>query len=597
MRFFLVPILLFNLQFIRAQQNAGRLDISHLTGDFYIYTTYKDYKGDVFPANGMYMVTEKGIVLFDTPWDTTQAQPLLDTIEKRHHKPVVFCISTHSHADRTGAVNFFKRKGIQTWSHERTFRLFKEADEFTSRFYFKSDTTFSFTNHTFKAQFAGEGHAPDNIVLWFDDEKILYGGCLIKSTEAEDLGNIAHANMALYPKTIQKLLDTYPDPKFVIPGHQDWKNKASLTHTGDLLNGFHDVLRVVKDFVRAAKYDDAINFLESNIDSVYNDTTGLFDALVNLYFFKSEWQKIIDVYAKHRAKENEDMTVLDMAEYNVKQPKEEIALKSASCRIPFDPSMSGTPIIEVVVNGQKMNCWFDTGAGLTVLSSTMAKKCKLKISGADNSSASAATGKTVSTQLGIIDSLRINELTVKNHPCLVLNKKDLEFRILGIRVLKIDAIIGWNFIQEFDVKLSNKTKSIELTRNVREYTGISNFIWMGQPMIQGTTMKGEKTFFFIDTGAQTAGVYDSFVKKADVSNAKIKTIRLGSAGGSTRIKSYIFPEVKIDVAGNTVTMNNVASMPNGYTVPFICDGVFGINEFKNKEIHFNIKQGFFFIKE
>lgn len=596
MRFILLLILFFNLHFIHGQKNTGRLDISHLTGNFYIYTTYKDYKDDVFPANGMYMVADKGIVLFDTPWDTTQAQPLLDTLEKLYRKPVIFCISTHSHNDRTGAVNFFRKKGIPTWSHERTFHLFKEPDEFTSKFYFKSDTTFSFGNHSFKAQFAGEGHAPDNIVLWFDEEKILYGGCLIKSTEAKDLGNISHANMALYPKTIQQLLDTYANAKFVIPGHQDWKNKSSLIHTGDLLSEFHDVLRIVKDYVRAAKYDEAINVLEKNIDSVYNDTTGLFDALVNLYFFKSEWQKIINVYQKHEVREDEDMTVLQMAEYYVKQPKEEIILKNNSFRIPFDPSMSGTPIIEVVVNGQKMNCWFDTGAGLTVLSSTMAKKCKLKVSNGDKSSASAATGKTVSTQLGIIDSLHIDELTVKNHPCLVLNKKDLEFRILGIRVLKIDAIIGWNFIQEFDVKLSNTAKTIEFARNAPEYNGISNFIWMGQPMVQGTTMKGEKTYFFIDTGAQTAGVYDSFVKKADVSKAKVKTIRLGSAGGSVRMKSYVFPQVNIDVAGIIISMNNVASMPNGYTVPFVCDGVFGINEFKNSEIHFNIKQGFFFIK-
>ena len=40
----------------------------------------------------------------------------------------------------------------------------------------------------------GEGHTKDNIVIWFDIEKILYCGCFVKSTESIELGNIVDAN-------------------------------------------------------------------------------------------------------------------------------------------------------------------------------------------------------------------------------------------------------------------------------------------------------------------------------------------------------------------------------------------------------------------
>jgi metallo-beta-lactamase class B len=77
------------------------LKISALTDNFYIYTTYNTYEGNKIPANGMYVVTNEGVILFDTPWDTTQFQPLLDSIKLKHNKDVKICIATHWHSDRT----------------------------------------------------------------------------------------------------------------------------------------------------------------------------------------------------------------------------------------------------------------------------------------------------------------------------------------------------------------------------------------------------------------------------------------------------------------------------------------------------------------
>ena len=47
-----------------AQTEAPKLKIVPLTGDFYIYTTYNQYEGNKVPANGMYLVTDSGVVLF-----------------------------------------------------------------------------------------------------------------------------------------------------------------------------------------------------------------------------------------------------------------------------------------------------------------------------------------------------------------------------------------------------------------------------------------------------------------------------------------------------------------------------------------------------
>jgi metallo-beta-lactamase class B len=78
-------IFLFLTQFIFAQAQNNKLNIKYLTENHYIFTTYSDLEGTLFPANGMYVITEKGAIMIDTPWDTTQFQPLLDSIKQKHN--------------------------------------------------------------------------------------------------------------------------------------------------------------------------------------------------------------------------------------------------------------------------------------------------------------------------------------------------------------------------------------------------------------------------------------------------------------------------------------------------------------------------------
>jgi metallo-beta-lactamase class B len=214
-----------------AQTTDKKLQITNLTGDFYIYTTYNIYKDSKTPANGMYLVTTKGVLLFDSPWDTTQFQPLLDSIEKKHQKKVVLCIATHFHDDRAAGLDYYRQKGIKTYSTTLTNELRKKNKKRGAEFLFTSDTTFNIGNYSFDTYYPGEGHTPDNIVIWFNQFKILYGACLIKSTEVEDLGYLGDANTMEYANTVKNVLQKYPKPQYVIVGHSDWSDVKSLDHT------------------------------------------------------------------------------------------------------------------------------------------------------------------------------------------------------------------------------------------------------------------------------------------------------------------------------------------------------------------------------
>ncbi len=216
---------------IFAQPSDNLLKISHLTGDFYVFETYNYYKGNRIPANAMYVVTKEGVILIDSPWDTTQFQPLLDSIRSRHHKEVVMCIATHFHEDRTGGLEYYRRQGIKTYTTWQTDELSKKRGMKRAEYLMEKDTVFRMGQYSFQTYYPGPGHAPDNIVIWFGDQKILYGGCLVKSVEDNSLGNMSDASVQYYARSLKKVLKKFRAPTFIITGHNDWMDTKSLKHS------------------------------------------------------------------------------------------------------------------------------------------------------------------------------------------------------------------------------------------------------------------------------------------------------------------------------------------------------------------------------
>jgi metallo-beta-lactamase class B len=224
-------VLSYTLSTIFGQAENTQLTISHLTGDFYIYTTYNKYQESKVPANGMYLVTDNGVVMFDTPWDTTQFQPLLDSLKLKHNKSVVLCIATHWHSDKTAGLEYYKQQGILTYTTVFTDELSKTNNKKRAEFLMEKDTVFNVGHYSFETYYPGQGHTADNIVIWFKKEKILYGGCLIKGADAENLGYLGDANLTEYANTLKKVQNKYLDPKFIIISHSNWNNIKSLKHS------------------------------------------------------------------------------------------------------------------------------------------------------------------------------------------------------------------------------------------------------------------------------------------------------------------------------------------------------------------------------
>ncbi len=200
-----------------------------------VYQTFNTFNGVEYNANGMYLITNKGIVLFDVPWQKSQYQTLNDILFQKYHLPVIAVFATHSHDDRAGDLSFYNTLNIPTYATALTNSKLKKEGKATAKFEIELGKTYKFGKEKFVVEYFGQGHTEDNVVIWFPKYKVLNGGCLIKGADAMNLGYTGDANVAEWPKTVKKLVEKHPTIKQVIPGHDDWKATGHIENTFKLL--------------------------------------------------------------------------------------------------------------------------------------------------------------------------------------------------------------------------------------------------------------------------------------------------------------------------------------------------------------------------
>jgi glyoxylase-like metal-dependent hydrolase (beta-lactamase superfamily II) len=197
------------------------LEVRRLRPNHWLHVS-KDGQG--IPANGMIVRTPRGLLLVDTGWTEGQAERLVAWAERALGAFVVQAVVTHSHGDRTGGLPALSRRGIPVAALDLTIEKLRGDVQRLPRVLLTRAAPVHADALGFEAFFPGAGHAADNIVLWFPAERIVFGGCLVKSEAAPELGNVADAS-----------LDSWPRAVMVVPGHGSVGGPGALTHTLDLL--------------------------------------------------------------------------------------------------------------------------------------------------------------------------------------------------------------------------------------------------------------------------------------------------------------------------------------------------------------------------
>ena len=232
----LIPCLVL-LSWMVAGKAQYHAEVKPLRASVFVHLTYKDLGGYVFPTNGLLVETDSTVVMIDAGWVAGQTVEILHWVRDSIGKPVTDCIVTHFHDDRTAGIPVLQAAGVKVWGASKTAELCEKMNEPVPDMRFEPDTTMVFDGLEVEAVFPGAGHSEDNIVIWLPQQKILFGGCLIKSCEAQGIGYTGDADMEHWDDAIRVLQKRFPDAGFVVPGHQGWDCERPLERTLELLNG------------------------------------------------------------------------------------------------------------------------------------------------------------------------------------------------------------------------------------------------------------------------------------------------------------------------------------------------------------------------
>ena len=187
------------------------------------------------PANGLVVIGESSVLLVDTPWTEEQTRTLVAWLQETLEKPVTDVVFTHSHEDSTGGVAALP-EGARLHALASTAELSAEAGRPFEAVELPPEGKVEFAGAEVETFFPGPGHAPDNVVVWLPEDKLLFGGCFVKWRRAEDLGNVADADLESWRAGIERVQQRYPKAERVIPGHGYPGDAELLEHTRALID-------------------------------------------------------------------------------------------------------------------------------------------------------------------------------------------------------------------------------------------------------------------------------------------------------------------------------------------------------------------------
>lgn len=236
---FLFTFLILNT--VRAQENisgyqhiriSDEIELIKISSDAYIHVTTAEMQGfGVVSSNGLIYTNGNESILFDTPPDDHLTETLVRYMKDRMNLEIVAFVPNHWHDDCMGGLNFLKKISVKSYASEKTVEMAGAHNLPVPDHSFRDSLELNLGGKKVICWYPGAAHSMDNIVVWIPSEKILFAGCLCKSLESVNLGNIADGDAIQYPVTISKIISRFSNAEIVIPGHGKFGGFNLLTHT------------------------------------------------------------------------------------------------------------------------------------------------------------------------------------------------------------------------------------------------------------------------------------------------------------------------------------------------------------------------------
>jgi len=206
------------------------------------------------------------------------------------------------------------------------------------------------------------------------------------------------------------------------------------------------------------------------------------------------------------------------------------------------------------VNGQWI---FDTGADLSTLTATEAKRMGLSIR-ETRAFVSGSTGKRNTLQLAVAGDLRFGAAHVHNVVFLVLADEALH---IGPIHYQITGILGIPVLRALARLEISNAGLIRLRPHDTVPQGPPNLFFDDASPIVEVDHDQHHLQMFLDTGANATVLYPSFrsaMGRQEKMRLRSKKERVAGAGGALRRKTEVVPTLRIEVLGKAIDLKKLS---------------------------------------
>lgn len=213
--------------------------------------------------------------------------------------------------------------------------------------------------------------------------------------------------------------------------------------------------------------------------------------------------------------------------------------------------------INISVKQDSVDFIFDTGANISVITNSLARKLNLEIF-PSNIEVNAITGKVVKAHSAVCKELKIGKIVIKNAVFLVFEDADLAFPQIDYQ---INGIIGFPIIEAMNEIVITKDNHFIVSKDTKANVEKSKNMALDGliPLI----FFDENPYTF-DTGANTTLLYRPYFlenQKTIEQNYQLSEIDFGGAGGNDKQKGYRINR-EFEVSGKKTNLDNVFLLIN-----------------------------------
>ena len=181
---------------------------------------------------------------------------------------------------------------------------------------------------------------------------------------------------------------------------------------------------------------------------------------------------------------------------------------------PFRIGSPDLPRVTVNVNDVVLSeTVLDSGAVMSIVSRSFAERAGIRRLGEVEGLFYGLLGEPIQVEFGLIDFLRIREMTIRNVPVAIMNDSKLHFFVEKDEKFDIEFLVGTNLLKEFRMRFDYVRNQLTLDYlEASERVPVPNqnlFLVDQRPLVHVTINRQGWYPFLLDTGSEVTFLNDS----------------------------------------------------------------------------------------